>query len=207
MASSSDPPREPVEWVARFETPRSRAWFDRPTRRVARELLGEFLVRRRNDRFEAVRIVETEAYLRSDEASHAYRGVTPRNRSMFGEPGTLYVYRIHQVHCANVVTRRGEAVLLRSAEPLDGMAGTPRGPGRLCRTLGITRSEDGSDLVSGSLRILPSFQARGKILRGPRVGIRRNAAVPWRYGLAANRWVSLPRLAGKERPISAASPS
>lgn len=196
-----------MDWAARFERPRPRGWFDRPTRRVARELLGEYLVHLRNDRFEAVRIVETEAYLQGDEASHAFRGPTLRNRSMFGDPGTLYVYRIHQVHCANVVTRRGEAVLLRSAEPLDEVAGSPRGPGRLCRALGITRADDGTDLTAGPIRILGSGEPRGTVLQGPRVGIRRNPAVPWRYGLAGNRWVSLPRLTRNARPVSGASPS
>jgi DNA-3-methyladenine glycosylase len=205
VASSSDPARAPLDWAKLFRTPHPRSWFDRPTRRVARDLLGERLVRRRAGRFEAVRIVETEAYLRGDEASHSYRGPTARNRSMFAAPGTLYVYRIHQVHCANVVTRRGEAVLLRSAEPLEGVAAPTRGPGRLCRALGITRAEDGVDLVSGGLRILPSFEARGSIVQGPRVGLRRNATVPWRYGLEGNRWVSPPRL--RRRPVSGASPS
>jgi DNA-3-methyladenine glycosylase len=196
-----------VDWAVRFIRPRPRAWFNRPTRRVARELLGEYLVRFRNDRFEAVRLVETEAYLHGDEASHAFRGPTARNRSMFGAPGTLYVYRIHQVYCANVVTRHGEAVLLRGAEPLDGLTGSPRGPGRLCRALGITRAEDGTDLVVGPIRILGSSEPRGAVLRGPRVGIRRNAAVPWRYGLAGNRWVSLPRMTRTARPVSGASPN
>lgn len=196
-----------MDWAARFRRPRPRSWFDRPTRRVARELLGEVVVRRRGDRFEALRIVETEAYLRGDEASHSFRGPTARNRSMFAAPGTLYVYRIHQVHCANVVTRPGEAVLLRGAEPLAGLTGAPRGPGRLCRALGVTRADDGADLVSGEIRILPFLGRPERVLRGPRVGIRRNASVWWRYGLEGSRWVSLPRLPRREPAVSEASPS
>lgn len=145
----------------------------------------------------SARIVETEAYLTGDPASHAYSGPTRRNRSMFGRPGTLYVFRIHQVVCANVVTRRGEAVLLRAAEPLDGLLGDLRGPGRLCRALGITLELDGSDLLDGPVRILPGRGPRTEpIVAGPRVGIRRAADRPLRYALEANRWVSRPRPAG-----------
>jgi len=93
--------------------------------------------------------VETEAYVRGDPANHAFRGPTPRNRSMFDAPGTLYVYRIHQVVCANLVARRGEAVLLRAGAPLPNAPGNASGPGRLCRYLGITIEDDGTDTVLG----------------------------------------------------------
>jgi DNA-3-methyladenine glycosylase len=176
---------------------------------VARDLLGTELVRRRGDRFDAARIVETEAYLRGDAASHAFRGPTPRNRSMFGPPGTLHVYQIHQVHCANVVTRPGEAVLIRSAEPRTAGMGETRGPGRLCRAMGITRDDDGHDLVTGMIRILPAKVPVGRILRGPRVGIRRNVDALLRYGLERSRWVSSPRLPQRrvDPDVSGASPS
>jgi DNA-3-methyladenine glycosylase len=209
VASSSSPAPEFEAWATRFLRPWPRARYRLPTRQVARALLGTELVRRHGNRFEAVRIVETEAYLRGDAANHAFRGPTPRNRSMFAAPGTLYVYRIHQVHCANVVTRPGEAVLLRSAEPRTVGLGETRGPGRLCRALKITRDDDGHDLVSGSLRILLSSTPTGRILRGPRVGIRLNADAVLRYGLEGSPWVSSPRIQVRPRAskISGALPS
>lgn len=147
------------------------------------------------------RLVETEAYVRGDPASHAFRGETPRNRSMFASPGTLYVYRIHQVHCANIVTRRGEAVLLRAAEPLTDGLGNLSGPGRLCRGFGLTKTHDGIDLLSGPLRVLPPSGPRTQIVTGPRVGIRKAIDRRLRFALAGDRWVSSPRPWGR-RPAS-----
>jgi len=167
-----------------------RAFFDRPTVRVARALLGATLwVGER-----AVRIVETEAYLTGDPASHAYRGPTKRNRSMFGPPGTLYVFRIHQVVCANLVTRRGEAVLLRAGEPLTPGLGNPSGPGRLCRALGLRLADDGTSVISDRrihLEAQPGRRIRVRV--GRRVGIRRAVRRPLRFSLDGNPWVSRPR--------------
>jgi DNA-3-methyladenine glycosylase len=193
----------------RFGRPLPLAFYDRPTVSVARGLLGAWVLARNAGGFVGARVVETEAYVGNDPANHAARGETERNRSMFREPGTLYVYRIHQVHCANVVTRPGEAVLLRSAEPRTVGLGETRGPGRLCRALKITRDDDGHDLVSGSLRILPSSTPTGRILRGPRVGIRLNADAVLRYGLEGSPWVSSPRIQVRPRAskISGALPS
>ena len=171
-----------------------RAFFDRTTTAVARDLLGrEFSVRDGRE-VRAVRLVETEAYVARDPANHAFRGPTPRNRSMFLRPGTLYVYRIHQVVCANLVTRPGEAVLLRAGEPLAPGMGSPSGPGRFCRSLGIRRSDDGTDVVQSPRFLLSSARSgRGRVVLGPRVGIRYAADRPLRYALADNPWVSRPR--------------
>lgn len=198
MARSSSPPRGRL----------GRAFFDRPTARVARELLGATLWV--GDR--AVRIVETEAYVANDPASHAFRGPTRRNRSMFAGPGTLYVYRIHQVVCANLVTRRGEAVLLRAGEPLTPGLSATSGPGRLCRALGLGLGDDGTLVArSGSDRVRVERGAgpRGPVVVGPRVGIRRAADRPLRFALADNPWVSHPAAGGggmarrqRPRPLS-----
>jgi DNA-3-methyladenine glycosylase len=171
-----------------------RAFFDRPTVEVARGLLGTELEVRgpRGDR--RVRLVETEAYVTGDPASHAYRGPTPRNRSMFLAPGTLYVYRIHQVVCANLVTRRGEAVLLRAGAPLGRVPGDPSGPGRLCRYLGLQLSDDGSDTVRGArIRLIPGAGPAGGIAVGPRVGVGRAVRRRLRFALRGDPWVSRPR--------------
>ncbi len=180
-----------------FDAPLPRSFYDRPTVRVARALLGTVLVRLTPSGPIAARVVETEAYIARDPANHAFGGPTPRNRSMFAGPGTLYVYRIHQVHCANAVTRKGEAVLLRAAEPLLGPLGDLRGPGRLCRGFGLTRAEDGTDLVGGPVRLLPGRRGRARIVVGPRVGIRKAVDWPLRFALEENRWVSRPRPGGR----------
>jgi DNA-3-methyladenine glycosylase len=173
-----------------------RAFFDRPATRVARELLGGVLRVRSGEGWRGIRLVEVEAYLRGDPASHAFRGPTRRNRSMFGRPGTLYVYRIHQVVCANLVARAGEAVLLRAGSPVEGTLSSPSGPGRLCRALGITIADDGVDVVGGGrvrcYRLDPTQWDAPRIVRAPRVGIRLAAERPLRFALEGDPWVSRP---------------
>jgi DNA-3-methyladenine glycosylase len=102
------------------------SFYSRPTLEVATDLLGVLIVRRIDGELRIARIVETEAYLPDDPASHSYRGPTPRNRVMFGPPGHAYVYLIYGIHhCLNAVTEpedRGGAVLIRAAEPVYGIA-------------------------------------------------------------------------------------
>jgi DNA-3-methyladenine glycosylase len=180
-------------WKGLFQQPLPRSFYDRPTRTVARELLGKVLIHRIGREFRAVRLVEVEAYVHRDPASHAFRGPTERNRSMFLPPGSVYVFRIHQVCCANAVTRSGQAVLLRSGEPVSEGLGESRGPGRLCRALQILPSEDGSDLVKSNLRILPGPPPSAEIAIGPRVGIRAASDWPLRFSVRNNPFVSHPR--------------
>ena len=142
----------------------TRRWFARPAPVVAPDLVGRHLLRRLPDATVCrVRIVETEAYEPDDPASHSFRGRSARNASMFEEAGHLYVYLVYGIHHAiNVVTGpRGHAgaVLIRAAEPLEGLAamearrGTRdvrmlcRGPGRLAQALGVDRALDGADLL------------------------------------------------------------
>jgi DNA-3-methyladenine glycosylase len=180
-----------------------RAFFDRPAAQLARALLGAHLTIRTGGRARTVRIVETEAYVRGDAASHAFRGPTRRNRSMFGLPGTLYVYRIHQVVCANLVARRAEAVLVRAGATEGTEPSVASGPGRLCRYLGIVLDDDGQDAVNGR-RVaveVPRHRA-GRVWVGPRVGIRKAADRPLRFALENEPAVSRPRPAP---PTSASS--
>jgi DNA-3-methyladenine glycosylase len=116
-----------------------------------------------------------------DPANHAYRGRTERNRTMFAGPGHLYVYRIHQVYCANATTRPGQAVLLRAAEPLTPDLPGLRGPGLLCRAFALTLQEDGWDLTDSPVRILAGSGPRPRIEVTPRVGLRKGAEEPLRF--------------------------
>ncbi len=177
---------------AAFADPLPAHWYDRPTPQVARDLLGKWILSRVDGRLRVGRLVETEAYISGDLASHAVLGPTMRNRAMFGPPGTLYVYRIHQVHLANAVTRPGEAVLLRAAEPGPGLSGDSRGPGRLCRALGIDLGRNGTSLVDGPVRLSAGNEGPGRIRRGIRIGISRDAHRLLRYAIDRNRWVSRP---------------
>jgi len=180
-----------------------RGFFDRLASRVARDLLGAILVVRSGRTTRSARIVETEAYLRNDPASHAFRGPTARNRSMFSAPGTLYVYRIHQVVCANLVARRGEAVLLRAGASSSVHPRVASGPGRLCRFLGIVLSDDGADSVRGDrVEVRLRTTRAGPIRVGPRVGIRKAADLPLRFLLANEKAVSRPRSSREKTLVS-----
>ena len=169
-------------------------------------------MRRAGDgRLLTARIVEAEAYQEDDPASHSFRGRTNRTEVMFGPPGHAYVYFTYGMHhCMNVVTGstgEGSAVLLRAAEPLEGLEemarrrGTndPRalcsGPGRLCQALGIDRAENGLDLVRGRqlwlLEGVPVTQS--KISVGSRVGITSGTERPWRFSVQGDRFVSRAR--------------
>jgi DNA-3-methyladenine glycosylase len=179
-----------------------RAFFARPAPLVARQLLGQRLVHLDGGVRRAARIVEAEAYHgRLDRASHAFRGPTPRAGIMFGGPGVAYVYAIYGQHrCFNVVTGApGEpsAVLLRAAEPLEGCLHSTRGPGNLCRALGIERERhDGLDLGGGLLFFERAPAPAGRVVITPRVNVesagRRWSARRWRFLLAPSDWISGP---------------
>lgn len=152
-----------------------RRFYARDAATVARDLIGKVLVRDVGGVRRRARITETEAYVGShDLASHSRHGMTARNRSMFGPPGHAYVYFVYGVHhCLNAVTGaegRGEAVLLRAAEPLDGWTARLGGPGLLARAFGVTRADDGLDLTTGPLRVLDGSPPAA-IEAGARIGV------------------------------------
>jgi DNA-3-methyladenine glycosylase len=170
-------------------------------------LIGKILVRTVASGELLVRIVETEAYPPNDPASHAFRGETARNRSMFLERGFSYVYFIYGTsHCFNVASEShgvGAAVLVRAAEPLTGRAEIARrrggdsgrdllrGPGRLCAGLGIDRALDGIDLCEGSGALwLADGEPRGEIAASPRVGLTRAPEPAWRFFERTSPFVS-----------------
>ena len=152
-----------------------------------------------------MRIVETEAYLGTrDPASHAFRGPTARTAPMFGPAGHSYVYLSHGLYpCMNVVTEVAGvagAVLLRGAEPVEGLTEDPRrlaGPGLLCLAMGITTAETDLDLVAARSRLTvrdaPAVPRRAAT-SGPRIGLSPGATVdePWRYWITGSPGVSQP---------------
>jgi DNA-3-methyladenine glycosylase len=190
-----------------------RDFFARDTRRVARELLGQRLVRRWQGRRLSGRIVETEAYVgEADAASHASCGPTERNAPMYGPPGHAYVYLIYGMyHCFNVVTERvgyPAAILIRALEPCEGLAvmrwrrdGRPDreltdGPGKLCQAMDIDRAFTGADLCAPEAELFlvadtPIPAAR--VVTGPRIGVRGDETalqIPWRFYVKDHPYVS-----------------
>lgn len=172
--------------------PLPRAFFERMPAVVAPDLLGK-LIRRDDGRL--ARLVEVEAYAQDDPAAHTFHGKTARNQSMFGPPGHLYVYLSYGVHwCANVVCGPegyGAGLLLRAAEPLDGiekMQAARRtealhllcsGPGRLAQASSINIVFDGTDVTGdGAFNVLSDGSPEPAVVTCPRIGISKNVDAP-----------------------------
>ena len=187
----------------------NRSFFERPTKRVARDLLGTTLVHRTSNRLLAGRIVEVEAYLgRDDPAAHSSAGLTARTRVIFGAPGHAYVYRIYGMyHCLNVVAEaKGEpgCVLIRALEPLCGAedmwsrrpAAKRRrdlcnGPGKLTRAMAIGMDLYGADLLKGPLTVrIPRISEPVRISTTPRIGITKAADLELRFFIADKEYAS-----------------
>jgi len=189
-----------------------RGFYARPVLEVAPALIGCTLVHGAT----SGTIVETEAYHESEPACHAFVGVTPRTRVIFGEPGCAYVYRSYGVHALlNAVCEPagiGAAVLLRALAPLDGVelmrkrrlaAGASEqiddrelcsGPGRLTQALDVELAENETSLLDGPIAVLARDPDAGEpqIVAGPRVGITKAPELPWRFCLLGDRNVSRP---------------
>ena len=190
-----------------------RGFFTRDVLTVARELLGQRLVRLVGGERLSGRIVEVEAYDGpDDQASHARPGRTERNASMYGPPGHAYVYFIYGMHyCLNAVAEpegQPAAVLIRALEPLEGLqamrqrrGGRARttltsGPARLCQALAIDRRFDGVDLCAGEgLLTIEADQIAPtcSVETSRRVGVRGDETAvnaPWRFYIVDNPYVS-----------------
>ena len=186
----------------------NRSFFDRPAADVAPDLLGCVVEHETAEGLVAVRLTEVEAYQGAlDPGSHAYRGLTPRNSIMFGEPGHVYVYFTYGMHfCMNLVCDAGgtaAAVLLRAGEVVEGVelasrrrGSSPRdlarGPARLTVALGVGRAAYGLDACDpqGLLRVRQAQGHPGHVLAGPRVGLSAGADTPWRFWLDGDATVS-----------------
>lgn len=189
------------------------SFFARSTLTVARELLGQRLVRQMDGQRLSGIIVETEAYIGPDDsACHASKGYTPRTAVMFGPPGHAYVYLIYGMyHMLNLVTEAEgfpAAVLIRAIEPVEGIEqmqtrrrrqhsiNLTNGPGKLCAALAIDRRLNGHSLGLGeTLWLEPTLPTpAAAVVTGPRVGIHyatpADRAAPWRFWVRDNGFVS-----------------
>jgi DNA-3-methyladenine glycosylase len=177
----------------------ARSFYARPCLKVARALIGKFLLHR-NAKGAVVggRIVEVEAYVHEeDQACHARFGRTKRASLLYGPPGHAYVFLIYGMYdCFNVVTEPEHspaAVLVRALEPIEEEEADTDGPGKLCRALGITRALNGEDLCGDRLWIEDRGGKRPRIAATPRIGIDYAgewAARPWRFVDADSKWLS-----------------
>jgi DNA-3-methyladenine glycosylase len=198
------PPRRPAPGALPVE------FYRRPVLEVAQELIGCVV----EYHAAAGMIVETEAYHEREPACHAYIGLTPRTRTLFGAPGRAYVYRSYGIHALlNAVCEEqgvGAAVLIRALEPLRGVGRMRErrrvqrreelcsGPGKLTVALAVGLLHNDCDLTRGPVTIRPpreSWLAQGphEIRCGTRIGIAKAIDLPWRFCLAGNPHVSRPR--------------
>lgn len=168
-----------------------------PPEEAAPLLLGSHLVSAVGGEVVRMRITEVEAYKGSeDPASHAYRGLTERNRSMFERPGTLYVYRSYGIHhCANTSAGPegvGWGILIRGGQIIEGEHVARRrragrsdladGPGKVCQALGIVGDHDGTYLLDGEPPLWLEHGERPElIVSTPRIGISKARELPWRF--------------------------
>ncbi len=183
----------------------SRSFFKRPTLTVARDLLGQRLVKLEGNQRIAGLITETEAYIGTkDDGCHARAGLTNRNRSMWGPPGHAYVYFTYGMHwMLNIVTERNgfpAAVLLRGVKPVEGhevirrrRAGRPEseltdGPAKLCQAFALDGSFNGMDLCHPQSALFIQRDVgipEQSVTTGPRVGLNKVSepwkSKPWRF--------------------------
>jgi DNA-3-methyladenine glycosylase len=204
--------------LSQSRTRLTRAFYDRPTLDVARDLLGKVLVHRRRGATTSGVIVEVEAYIgEADPACHAAPGPTRRNAPLYGPPGYAYVYLNYGIHALFNVVAEPEgspaAVLIRALEPLEGidvmrrrrrrrMKGRRaipsrldvhdlcRGRGNLTMAMGITLADNRADLLGRRLFIEDRGLQLADVVWGPRVGIRVGTEHPWRAVVADHRSVS-----------------
>ena len=190
--------------------PIARSELPDDTTALARTLIGKLVVRELPEGLVSGRIVETEAYVVGDAAGHGYRGMTPRNRSLFLERGHAYVYLAYGISMMLNVSSEaagiGTGVLIRALEPLEGIAimqqnrgverlrDLARGPGRLASALRIDRSLDGLDLCrQGPLWLANDDRDPGEIGQSIRIGITKDADRLLRFYVRGSPFVSGPR--------------
>ncbi|MEO5691287.1 MAG: DNA-3-methyladenine glycosylase [Candidatus Saccharimonadales bacterium] len=181
-------------------------FVNRAADEVARQLLGCELHRYIDNELIRVKIVETESYDQTDQASHTYNGQTARNSVMFGEAGFLYVYFTYGMHyCCNVVAGEagyGAAALIRAVEPLEGGqlmerfrnktgVSVSNGPAKLCQSLMIGKSFNGHDLRQVPLTLIQATPVHDTdVVNTTRIGISRAQDELKRWYIKDNPYVS-----------------
>lgn len=190
----------------------TRAFYERDTLTVAKELLGKCLVHHSSEGIAAGRIVEVEAYIGPDDAAaHTYKNLrSGRTNIAFGPGGYAYVYLIYGMHrCFNIVTNtagKPELVFIRALEPLEGLDLMKcrrktddvnklcNGPGKLCSAMDITRDHYGMDLCGDALYLVEGGPVcEDDIVSGPRINIDYAGEAkdyPWRFYLRGDRFIS-----------------
>lgn len=184
-----------------------RSFYNRRTLEVLAEIIGKIIIYNSPKGMLSARIVEAEAYIgQSDPACHAAVGKTERNGVMFGPAGYSYIYFIYGMyHCLNFVTEKKNspsAILLRAAEPLSGLeimrTNSPgktdkellNGPGKFCRSFGLTRKQNGLDLTGNELYLGDDGFIPPRIVKTTRIGIQKAIELPWRYYEAGSEFIS-----------------
>ncbi len=177
---------------------------------LARFLIGKTIVHDSAKGRMSGRIVETEAYLPDDAACHAFRGPTPRNRTLFLERGHAYVYFVYgsswMLNVSGDVAGVGAGILFRAIEPLEGVSlmqrhrrsvrllDLTRGPGHVAEALRVDKKLDGVDLcAAGPLWLGTAAQTTGEIGESVRIGITKDAHRVLRFYERGNPFVSGPR--------------
>ena len=176
-----------------------RSFYARNTVNVAKDLLGKTLVRKIGNKLISGTITETEAYrYKDDPASHAFRGITERNKIMFGEVGRAYVYFTYGMHyCVNAVAKSNTfdagAVLIRSIKPdkginemiknrkIQSIINLTNGPAKLTQAMRITTMQYGEDLVKYSSLFITEGIKTNKIFSSPRIGIKKGLDKLWNF--------------------------
>ena len=190
--------------------PVGRKFYLRDTVTVSKDLLGKLIVRKTKYKTLIAKITETEAYRGSDDpASHSHLKITKRNKVMFDTGGKVYVYFIYgNYNCFNIVTEKigtGSAVLIRAAEPVEGIElmksfrgkikniyELTNGPGKLCKALNIDKTFYGKDVTEeGEIFIsYPQRKERFDIVSTKRIGISKGADLPFRFFIKDNPFVT-----------------
>lgn len=185
----------------------SRSFYNRPTLEVLGDIIGKIVVYNSLSEKLSARIVEAEAYIgEEDPACHAAGGITNRNQIMYGNSGHAYIYIIYGMYnCLNFVTEpksKPAAILLRGAEPVSGIdimkSNSPNksssqllnGPGKFCRSLGLSREHNGLDLTKNMIYLEDDLYKPKKIIKTERIGISTAKEKKWRYYDAASNCVS-----------------
>lgn len=166
-------------------------FYQQKTLKIAKDLLGTYLICTKNGSVQIGQITETEAYIgQEDKASHARFGITSRNKIMWETGGSLYIYLIYGMHhMLNIITESKNspaAVLIRSLKPIQNINTKTDGPGKICRALNITTKDTGIDLSQSQELFIADLGSKPKkIICTPRVGISYTPepwlSKPWRF--------------------------